>query len=241
MNKKILTRVFLAVMAICCCRAEYCFGGFRFDDPGLEAGETTTYVSTSNNIAEQVIDRVELQNGDNGQVYVFTSQAPKLTATVAIDKKSMKVLSVRLVRNCGDAVVESSTKVSGPAENTADDAVRIPHFSALKYLLRGYPFEKRAKIRIDFYGNEKSSFIMSAWYAKKEKVTLPDGKQVECHRLDVGIEGFWGTLLPKLKLWYAVEPPHMLIKAYGPTGPTGYPDYELVMTGYKRPGMSAQH
>jgi hypothetical protein len=227
--------VFCAVMIFLCCRADDCAAGFRLDDPGLAAGETIMYINTSGSVAEQVEERVELQNRNGSQVYVITSKSPKLTTTVTIDKKSMQALSVRMLRTCGDAVVESSTQVSGRAENTSDAVITIPHFTALKYLLRGYPFEKREKIKIDYYGNENKTFIMSVAYKKKEKVALPDGKQVECYRLDVGIEGFWGTLLPKLKLWYAVEPPHAVVKAHGPTGPPGSPDYELVMTGYKQP------
>ena len=238
MLKNKLLFILVAAVAGVCCRAESCFGGFRLNDPGIEAGETITYANTIDSIAGQVRERVDLQNKDGSQVYVVTSESEKLTTTVTIDKNSMKALSVLMLRNCGDAVVESSTKVSGRAENTSDDAVRIPHFMALKYLLRGYPFEKREKLRIDYYGNEKTTFIMSATFKKKEKVTLPGSKQVECYRLVVGIEGFWGTLLPKLKLWYAVEPPHALVKAHGPTGPPGSPDYELVMTEYRRSGVS---
>ena len=73
---------------------------------------------------------------------------------------------------------------------------------------------------------------MSAKYKKQETIRIKD-KTIDCHKLEFGLDGFWGTFLPELEFWYSVEPPHYLVKYEGVMGSPGAPGSNVVLTEYK--------
>jgi len=208
------------------------WAGFCFQDPGIPHGETVTYESRSNGGLKTIKDAVFVVSDGITEVYEIRSYSPTLDSVMKINKQNMSILSVHLIRKYSDATIDSTLTMVSQRENSKDDEVKIPHFLVLKYLLRGFPFGERKEIKISYYGEERSKqFLMSVKYKKKESIKVKD-ITIDCHKLEVGLDGFWGTFLPELEFWYSVDPPHYLVKYEGVMGSPGAPESNVLLTDY---------
>ena len=206
------------------------WSGLCFLDPGIPHGETVTYESKSNGGVKTIKETAFVVSDGITQVYEIRSYSPTLDAVIKINKQNMSILSLHLIRKYPDATIDSTLTMVSQAENSKEDEIKIPHFLVLKYLLRGFPFGERKKMKINYYGEERSkNFLMSAKYKKQESIKVK-GKTINCYKLEFGLDGFWGTFLPELEFWYSVEPPHYLVKYEGVMGSPGAPESNVVLT-----------
>jgi len=209
--------------------------GFTFLDPGIPSGEKIMYQSKSEGrtmtMEEQIVTTLE---GDK-LYYDISSLSPVLDTYIRVDRENMTVLSVKTVQKYETATLDSTLLIKDQQPGSKNDEVKVPHFVALTHLLRGFPFESRKKLRICYYGGAaKNKFTLCIRYKKREFIQA-GGREIECHKLEFGLDGLWGTFLPELELWYSVTPPHYMVRYKGPEGPPGTPERFIELMEYTSP------
>lgn len=231
-NRKCAVALFLVLLAA---GPGHASSGFRFSDPLIPDREECTYESTSENKTMLVRESVHAVRRDGAEYYEITSLSPVLDARVTINRSAMSVVSVNTVQKHDNATLDSTLIIRDERPNARADAITVPHFVALTHLLRGYPFGSPRKLKISYYGGtEKNKFDLTVAYKKREYQRV-NGRDMACHKLEFGLDGFLGSVLPELELWYAVDPPHYLVRYSGPEGPPGTPKREMRLLQYQAP------
>jgi hypothetical protein len=194
---------------------------FRFADPDIPDGEILRYTCLKEGEAAPMEERVMVRRDGERELYEIRLHQAALDAVVYIERQTMQVLRINHTRRYRDATTRSTFELLHAEPNTAADEIKVPHFMAINYLLRGFPFGSLPKLKISYYSEEsKRRFQMSVRYNKRERLRAPAG-EFDCHMLEFGLDGFWGTFLPSIKMWYAVEPPHYLVRYEGSMGMPG--------------------
>jgi len=208
------------------------FGKSPFVDPAIPDGETTTYKSRIGDRTMTVTEVVTVKHDGSREVYEITSRSESLDRILTLDKETMAILSVHTFRKFPEVTLDSKLKVLNEKPHLKEGEIKIADFAVITYLFRGFPFTQREKLKIGFYGEERErKFAFSAHYKKKESVTVGQ-KTVECHKVEFGLDGFWGTFLPKMNAWYSVAPPHYLVRYQGLVGPPGSPKRNVELLTY---------
>lgn len=203
-----------------------------FVDPQIPDGESTTYSSRVGDKLFTVTENVMIKRDGEKEIYKITSRSKHLDRTIRLVKDTMATLSVHTVRKFPEVTLDSQLMIIDEKLYFGKDEIKLADFAIMTYIFRGFPFGKLDKLKIGFYGEgreEKYSF--SAKYKKTEKVKI-NKSTIECHKLEFGMEGFWGTFLPKMKVWYSVDPPHYLVRYEGLAGPPGSPKRNMELVTY---------
>ena len=203
-----------------------------FVDPNIPHGETITYTSRTGDTLTTIVEDVVIKRNGDRETYEITSRSESLDRTVVLVKETMTLLSVHTVRKYQEATLDSQLTVLDEKLYFKQDEVKLADFSALMYVFRGFPFNKLKKLKIGRYGDKKKGkFSFNVKYKKIEKVKV-NQRTVECYKLELGMDGFWGTFFPKTNMWYSVAPPHYLVRYEGPSGPPGSPKREMELATY---------
>jgi len=235
--RECLFTVFILGLLLCCpLSARSAQAGFTFNDPNIPDGELLTYSSTTDNAVTAIVEKTVIKKQGDREFYEITSNSPALDLVLRIERQSMAVLSVEQIKKFNEVTLASKIDVTRQKPNASSAEVKLVHYITLKYLMRGFPFAEGARVRIGYYGeSENSKFSMSLTCAKKETIKIGQ-KPVECYHLEFGLDGFFGTFLPKTHLWYSVESPHCLVKLKGTNGPMGAPESLVELVEPAGPG-----
>jgi len=239
MNQSIWVRTGIATLMACCfstpCPAS------PFKDPGIPDGETITYITRVDDAPTTVVETVRITRSEAGREgYEITSLSPELDRVLILDKETMRIQAIHTVRKFPRATLDSRLQVKNEEPLPGTDEVILADFSALTYIFRGFLFDELESVKIGFYGEGRQrTFGFSASKSKKEPVTA-HGKIIDCYKIEFGLDGFWGTFLPKMNVWYSVAPPHYLVRYQGLSGPPGSPKRDMEAQSYeiKVPGPS---
>jgi hypothetical protein len=211
------------------------WAGFQFRDPGIPDGETITYKSQSDGTTMVMKEHTRQINDGPTRQYEIASLSPVLDTYIRINRNDMTVASVHTIQKYDTATLDSKLIIRDAQPNTRDDAVKVPHFVALSHLLRGFPFESRKKILISYYGGSAEKKFTLCVRSKKQELITIQGRELLCYKLEFGVDGLLGTILPELELWYTVKAPHYMVRYRGPEGPPGTPERFIELTGYSVP------
>ena len=211
------------------------WAGFQFLDPDIPDNETIIYRSTSEGKTITVKEQVRHITEENNNFYEIVSLSPALDTHIRINRKDMTVVSVQTVQKHDTAILDSKLVVKDQKLNGDDNAVKVPHFVALSHLLRGFPFESKEKLLINYYGGSAGKKFQLRVKNKHRDIINVMGKEIECYKLEFGLAGFLWAVLPELELWYSVEPPHYMVRYKGPEGPPGTPKRFIEIIEYQKP------
>ena len=203
-----------------------------FVDPNIPDGETVTYTATVGDKCVSVVERVAIKSDGQRKLYEIISLSDSIDRKLVLDKETMAIVSVHTIRKFPEVTLDSKLKVKDECPVLDDNEIKLADFAVMTYVFRGFPFTKRDNLIIGFYGAEqKRKFNFRATYKKIETVTV-NNKSIECHRLEFGLDGFWGTFLPKMNVWYSADPPHYLVRYKGLVGPPGSPKRDMQLLHY---------
>ena len=204
-----------------------------FVDPHIPHGERITYATRVGDKSITVLESVSIIKDGDTDCYEITSLSENLDRTIRLQKNSMSTLAVHTVRKFQEVTLDSQLTVINEKQHFIDGEVKLADFAILNYLFRGFPFGKIKTLKIGYYGEERSKkYTFSAQCKKNEKLTV-NQKTIECYKIEFGMDGFWGNLLPKTKVWYSVESPHYLVRYEGPSGPPGSPKRTIELISYE--------
>ena len=203
-----------------------------FTDPIIPNGETITYVSRVGDKVVTVVEKVVIRREGEKEIYEITSRSNPLNRTIVLEKDSMAIVSVHTVRKYQDVTLDSHLTVIDEKEQFDSDKVKLADFTIMNYLFRGFPFGKIEKIKIGSYREEqKDDYPLNVTCKKREKIEI-NGRTIECYKLELGMDGFWGRFFPKTNMWYSVEPPHYLVRYKGQSGRPGSPKRVVELESY---------
>jgi hypothetical protein len=207
--------------------------GNPFTDPGIPDGETITYTTLVDDAPMTVVETVRIKHEHGQPCYEITSISPSLDRILTLDKETMRIKAVHTIRKFPRATLDSRLQVRDEDPLPGKDEIILADFSALTYIFRGFLFSELENLKIGFYGEGRQrTFGFSASNKKKEIITI-NQKSVECYKIEFGLEGFWGTFLPKMNVWYSSAPPHYLVRYQGLSGPPGSPKRNMEVQSYE--------
>ena len=190
-------------------------------DPNIPNGETITYTSREGDKVGTVVEKVVIKKEGEKELYEITSRSNSLDRTIVLEKDTMAVVSVHTVRKYQEVTLDSHLKVIDEKEQLGSDVIKLADFTIMNYLLRGFPFEKLEKLKIGSYrAEQKDDASLNVTCKKQEKIEI-NGRTINCYKLELGMDGFWGRFFPKTNMWYSVEPPHYLVRYKGQSGRPG--------------------
>ena len=231
--------VLLAVLPLLTPPHKALCAGFSFADPRIPAGELATYECLKNGSTFIITEKVAVRSEAGRPYYAIESQSPELDAVIVIARDTMTVGSVSMHKKFADATIKSTLTMIDEKPNPEKDQVKLPHFIVLKYLLRGFPFSDPCKLKIGYYGDPANKkYSMSVSYKHTEEITVK-GRAYACHKLEFGLDGVLGALMPEIELWYSAEPPHYLVRYAGVEGLPGSPKRIIELRDYEVPAREA--
>ena len=206
-----------------------------FADPGIPHGETITYISRVGDKALTIVEKVVRKREGEKELYEITSRSNPLDRTIVLEKDTMAVVSVHTVKKYQEVTLDSHLKVIDEKEQFGSDVIKLADFTIMNYLFRGFPFGKLEKLKIGSYREEqKDDYPLNVTCKKQEKIEI-NGRTIECYKLELGMDGFWGRFFPKTNMWYSVEPPHYLVRYKGQSGRPGSPKRVVELEAYSAP------
>jgi hypothetical protein len=206
-----------------------------FTDPNIPNGETITYVSRVGDKVLTVVEKVVIKKEGEKELYEITSRSNPLDRTIVLGKDTMAIVSVHTVRKYQEVTLGSYLTVIDEKEQFGSDKIKLADFTIMNYLFRGFPFGKLEKLKIGSYREEqKDDYPLNVTCKKREKIEIK-GRSVECYKLELGMDGFWGRFFPKTNMWYSVEPPHYLVRYKGQSGRPGSPKRVVELESYTVP------
>ncbi len=201
-------------------------------DPGIPDGERTSYVSLRGDVSETVTESVVILKEDGREFYEVQSRSEPQDITLKLDKETMAIVSVHSVRRLKGATFDLRVTTTDVEEDLEEGEVRLADFTALPYVLRGFPFGKIKSVKVrSLRGGAGRAFAMTVKAKGKETVKLSGG-EVECYKLEIGMDSFWQRFFPKTDVWYSDEPPHHMVRYEGPGGPPGSPKRIVELVEY---------
>jgi hypothetical protein len=204
-------------------------------DPNIPNGETITYTSRVGDGVGTLVEKVVIKKEGERELYEITSISNSLDRTIVLEKDSMAVVSVHTVRKYQEVTLDSHLKVIEEKEQFGVDVIKLADFTIMNYLFRGFPFGKLENIKIGSYREEqKDDYPLNVTCKKQEKIEI-DGRIIECYKLELGMDGFWGRFFPKTNMWYSVEPPHYMVRYKGQSGRPGSPKRVVELETYTVP------
>ena len=212
-----------------------------FVDPNIPDGETVTYTTTIGDKSFSVVEKVSIISDGSRKLYEIISLSDSIDRKLVLDKETMAIVSVHTLRKYPEVTLDSKLKVKDERPVLEEGEVKLADFAVMSYVFRGFPFTKHDELKIGFYGAEqRRKFSFKANYKEKETVKVNE-KTVECHKLEFGLDGFWGTFFPKMNVWYSVAPPHYLVRYKGLVGPPGSPKRDMQLLDYTISDVALQH
>jgi hypothetical protein len=231
MKPKIIIILFL-FFSIAVEGSDFVWAESIFIDPNIPNGETITYKSQVEDKLKTIVEKVVIKKDGDKELYEITSFSESMDMTILLEKKTMSVLSIHTVRKYEEVTLDLKLKVIGEKPQFEKDNIKIPNFSILQYVFRGFPFMKLKKLKIGFYGEErKGGFKVNAECKKIEKLKV-NQKTIECYKVEFSMDSFWKIFFPKTTMWYSVDSPHYLVRYEGAGGPPGSPKKVMELVNY---------
>lgn len=233
MKSKIMLLVFLAY-SIAVGTSDFVFAETLFVGPGIPNGETITYTSRIGDKLMTVVESTVVKRDGEQEIYEITSRSKSLDRTIVLAKETMAILSVHTVRKFQDVTLDSLLTVTDEKLHFEKDEIKVADFSALMYVFRGLPFSELKKLKFGPHGEEgRKKFQFSLKCKKGEKIKF-NQSTIECYKLELGMDAFWGSFVPKTNMWFSSSPPHYLVRYETRGGPFGSPR-RLELVSYNVP------
>lgn len=202
----------------------------RLCDPNIPDGEKITYNLYVDDDLLTCVEEVSVKKENGREIYEIVSKSKIMDQVTKIYKDNMFAYSVHMVQKGEDSTISRKTELLEYNSEPEDDKVEMVDFSGIKYILRGFPFDKIRHVKLKTV-SERSPFFLKVKLVDKEKIKVND-KEIDCFKLKLGVSGIIGKIFGKTYLWYSVDEPHYLVHYEGPMGGPGSPKRVLELIDY---------
>lgn len=211
-------------------------------DPRIPDGERAVYRSREDDREWTFVETTDWVASESGRAYRFRSKSEREISEVLVTRGSMVPVHVESESRGADLRIKNTTTLSISNPPPGHDRIMLLSFSDLKYLLRGYRFDRAETVDIGFYStaeeddDEEANYEVAVIYRGTEVIET-DRRSVECHKLQLktaakGILRIVNGLIPKTFYWYSVEHPHYLVAYEGSGGFPGSPVRRIEIVDY---------
>jgi hypothetical protein len=183
-------------------------------NPGFPATESITYIRSSDHGSEMVEVEMTLVPANSSAArpyYEYRMQSESKDMLVKLDAGSLEIFYSEVwIKNTYSTIhrineIVEQSKPTGPGDLLVCDG------NGLEVRLRGFPWARHDQAQLAFL-NGSDKFKIGLKIAGRETLRL-NNTTYECRKVQMGIDGFLGSLFPKSYFWYTVDQPHILVRA----------------------------
>ena len=181
--------------------------------PAFPPSESITYIRTSDHGSEMVTIEMHLiaENDTGRPYYEYRMQSESKDMLVKLDADTLEIFYSEVwLKNTYSTIhrineIVEQNKPTGPGELLVCDG------NGLEVRLRGFPWERHDEAQMVFL-NGSDKFKLELKVDGRETLRV-NNTAYECRKVQMGLDGFLGTFFPKSYFWYAVDAPHILVRA----------------------------
>jgi len=201
-------------------------------DPCIPDSEVVIYSVTEDGSPRQSVyeERVFRKNDSAGCHYEISVHSSELELTAKTRPVDFFMYSIVSVNSFNKASIRRSLSLVENNTPLKADELGILDYSSLVISLRGFPFASCSEASLVLLGVQ-NNLGMKITNDGSERISA-SGKDIDCYKLELGLSGFWGKLLPKARFWYAAASPHQLVRYEGPKAGIGSPTRILELKEY---------
>lgn len=189
-------------------------------DPGIKSGEVLTYTVTVGQDISKLEVKTDIKTIEGQSFYLMKTIDKNEEVEMLFRKVDFQLTSIHVNQKQNNSKVERQI-VLKEEKKLKGNEIGLLDFRGLMYALRAVPFKNMEELYIHVYATE-NNFPTSIKYVGEEKLIV-DGISMNCYKIQLNIDGFWGKLFPKLTYWYNVAQPHYLVRYEGSSGGPGTP------------------
>jgi len=193
-------------------------------NPSLPAEETVVYIEQTGSDTRILRQDLRLHDAADGRWLELRTLTKDTEATLRLDPSTLFVTRSETTQRGSDAVVRRTMEVIEAPAVPKPDELLVSDFASLSFVLRGLPWDTFHSARVVAVGSpaRNDAFSVQISLSGRETVTIGTTRW-DCYKVQLGISGFWGAILGKSSYWYAVAPPHVMVKSESPSGGPGSP------------------
>ena len=206
-------------------------------DPKIPHNERTTYSETVGDKKTFSSSQVKIKYDGQKQLYEITDYSPNSEVTLTILSDNLTTKNINEITTNKGFRIATTTAITGTG-NRREKEIESLAIRDLAHILRGFPFDLKDTIPINFVSSESddSSFSLGIRNVAKETLKIKS-RSIKTYKLELiasapGIMGMFIGMAPKTFFWYSVNQPHYLVKYEGSSGGPGSPIRTLQITNY---------
>ncbi|HEY9593307.1 MAG TPA: hypothetical protein VHE79_02460 [Spirochaetia bacterium] len=226
-------RVSVAAIALSCLAATALGAQVVIANPSLPTEETVVYVERTGGATRMLRQDLRLHDGADGRWLELRTSTDDTDTTLRLDPSTLFATRSETTQRGADATVRRSMEVIEARSQPKSGELLVSDFASLAFVLRGLPWATFRSARVVPVGSSgrNASFSVQISLAGRETVTIGTNRW-DCYKVQLGIDGFWGAFLGKSSYWYAVTPPHVMVRSEGPSGGPGSPVTVMELQSY---------
>lgn len=207
-------------------------------NPSIPSEEHIVYSQSEGGQVGSLSDDVHLVT-EAGKTWLEVRQLSiKTDAYFRFEPDNLFLIHSELTTRENGVVIRRSTDVLEVKASFKPDELPITDPAALFFMLRGFPWGERDSARVVFLGSGGSpAFSFSLSVKGKETLSI-QGRSLECWKAELGMDGVFGALVPRTRLWFLVAAPHYMVRYEGLSGAPGSPKRILELHDYRSGGGS---
>jgi hypothetical protein len=204
-------------------------GQVRLSDPGFPREESYTYQKTGEKGVETA--RVKIHRDEYAAppqiLYLLESETEEIRAKLDLAtltgfySQTISSYEASTIRRTNEVL--ENNKRAGPGQLLITDAAALP------VSLRGFPWEEQDEAEL-LFPRDSNRFTLTLKVKGRQTVETPAG-DYECYEVHLQLDGILGGLFPKTRLWYSVDPPHILVRSEDP-GMGGGDEVQMELLSY---------
>ena len=202
-------------------------------NPGIPDNEKIIYQSSAAGVVGQTSYATALVSEGGRTYYEVHTKASDSEVISRLDSRNLSGFWSDQTEKSATSTIRRTTEIISNTAVSKADELQLSDLNSLLTALRGFPWDKTKYAKLVFVGaaNYMGGMNLELNVLGKETVKIPAGTW-ECYKMQMGLNGILGGLVPKSNFWYAVKSPHVLIRYEGATGP-GSPVRVLELRSYE--------
>jgi hypothetical protein len=207
------------------------------ENPGIPARETVVYAERTGERTGTIRQQLVLRTEAERSWYEVQYSTAETDVSYRVDSRTMGGFYAEVLDRTNGSLVRRVTEVLASSPAAGKDELVLGDINSYLTSLRGFPFARTKQAKVVFAGSPAAAGGFSLELAVQGRETIrTGGVSRECWKLQFGMSGFLGNLVPKSLYWYEVKEPHCLVRFEGSRGGPGSPTTILELQSYEAGG-----
>ncbi len=199
-------------------------------NPGFPGRETSIYREVSGKQTTTITTSLQSVTRGGTRWLEYHSQSNTREVTVKMDPDTLNGFYSEIWDRQNGSIVHSTNELVENKVQPGPDELLVTDMYCFTVTLRGFPWGQKDSAQLVFL-RSRGSIAMEMKIKGKETLHI-QGETYRCWKVQIGMGGFIGTILPKSYYWYSVQPPHYLVRSEE-SGMPGKPKNVLELQSYR--------